>query len=57
LQELIASIPSEDQAAAVSDKREILKAITKFGIRPRADGDGGWLFPGMNTSLFHHQVR
>ena len=57
LQELIASIPSADQEVALTDKGAILNAITKFNKKPRADGNGGWQFYGMSTSLFHHQVR
>ncbi|EEP75855.1 predicted protein [Uncinocarpus reesii 1704] len=56
MKELIASIPHADPKVVTTDKKAIMAAIVKFTRRPKADGNGGWLHPDMNTSLFHYQV-
>lgn len=56
LTELVASIPSADQAEAKSDKQLVLNASRKFTNRARADGEGGWKIKGLLTSLYHYQV-
>lgn len=58
LNELIASIPTADRASAASDKAAVLQATKKFKGQGamKADGRGGWLLRGMESSLYCHQV-
>ncbi len=59
LQQLIASIPSsEGSNAGTADRTAILEATKKFKGRGamRADGHGGWLLKGMESSLYNHQL-
>lgn len=56
LTQLVATIPSEDQSKAKSDKQIILDSTRKFTNPARSDGQGGWKIKGMLTSLYHYQV-
>lgn len=56
LQEMVASIPTEQQAEARSDKQRINEAIRQFNHKPKSDQQGLWKVKGLKTSLFHHQV-
>ncbi|KAJ9613159.1 hypothetical protein H2200_003100 [Cladophialophora chaetospira] len=58
LQELIASIPSSERASVRSDRTAIMEATKKFKGRGavRADGHGGWILKGMESSLYNHQL-
>jgi hypothetical protein len=57
LEEMVASIPTEDQAEARSDKFRINEAIKQFDYKPKSDEKGGWKVKGLKSSLYHHQVR
>lgn len=57
LTELVASIPTSDRVEAKSDRKLVLEATRKFTNLVRADGNGGWKIKGMQTSLYHYQVR
>ena len=57
LTRLVATIPSADQEEAKSDKKKILQATRKFTSPARSDGKLGWKLKGLNTSLYHYQVR
>lgn len=56
LTQLVASIPSENQAEAKSDKQIILDSSRKFTRPARSDGQGGWKIKGLLSSLHHYQV-
>lgn len=57
LEEMVASIPTEQQAEARSDKERINVAIKQFDHKPKSDQQGLWQIKGLKTSLYHHQVR
>ena len=58
LNQLMASVPLEDQRMASREKQHILKATKSLGkYKVRPDGTGRWLFKGMISSLMHHQVQ
>ncbi|PGH31917.1 hypothetical protein GX50_05300 [[Emmonsia] crescens] len=56
LKEIVANVPAENLKEAISDRRLIMEASLRFKKKPKMDGEGGWLHPNMNTSLFHYQL-
>ena len=58
LKQLIASVPLDDQRIANREKEHVLKATIALGKRKvKPDGNGGWAFKGMISSLKNHQVQ
>ena len=56
-EQLVASVPLEDQRTASKDKREILRASILLSPRKcRPDGKGGFTLKGMTCALRHFQV-
>lgn len=55
LKEITESVEDQDPSVVRKDKQALLKASRQFTNKPKFIG-GGWLFPDMKTSLFHHQV-
>lgn len=57
MKELLASLPSEIQSNAKTDKDQILRATKSFGPnRCRATGSGQWKIAGMRSELTHYQM-
>ncbi|OAX83995.1 hypothetical protein ACJ72_01644 [Emergomyces africanus] len=54
--EIVNTVPAENLKEAISDRQLILKSSCKFTMKPKADGQGGWLHPNLITSLFHFQL-
>ena len=57
LKSLLASVPLEDLRTARAEKQHVLRATRMLSRKVKADGKGGWKFPGMKVSLHNHQIQ
>ncbi|KAI9375763.1 SNF2 family N-terminal domain-containing protein [Aspergillus egyptiacus] len=56
IEELVASIPSSDQAEIKDEKKLLDQAPRKFNNSVRSDGSGGWKMKGLTTSMYNYQL-
>ena len=56
LAEIVATIPTEGRAEALSDRRKVKEAAKNFDNKIRYAGEGLWSLKGLKTKLHHHQV-
>jgi hypothetical protein len=55
--QLITSVPLDDQSFAEREKKHVLKEIIELGQRKiKPDGNGGWAVKGMKFPLTNHQI-
>lgn len=58
LADMVANVPLGDRRRAGAERVHIRRATVTLGKQKvKPDGDGGWKFTGMNSSLHHHQVQ
>lgn len=58
LADMVANVPLGDRRRAGAEKEHIRKATVTLGKQKvNPDGDGGWKFTGISSSLHHHQVQ